>query len=371
MCSSSFFVPEFYTFVAEMKTEGIKYAGSKLKLLPHIVNIVAKLNDVHTVLDGFSGSTRVSQVFAQMGFATHSNDLSSWSEVLATCYLKPSRPDAYFQEIINHLNALQPLDGWFSQHYGGDENDKKKPFQRKNTQKLDAIRIEIEKLDFPWAEKCVLLTSLMLALDKVDSTLGHYAAYLSKWSKRSYGDLKLQLPRRPELKQRNEVSRKDIFSVIGQKTFDLAYFDPPYGSNNEKMPPSRIRYAAYYHFWHTLIHNDQPEVFGKANRREDSRDTVASSVFEQYKKDEKGNFIALNALEELVKNTKSHYLLLSYSSGGRATAEQLEVIISRFGKLLEVHKIDYKKNVMSTMQSTKKWLNGNENHQEYLFLMEK
>ena len=45
-------------------TEGIKYAGSKLRLLPHILQLVKKAG-AKTVLDGFSGTTRVSQALAQ------------------------------------------------------------------------------------------------------------------------------------------------------------------------------------------------------------------------------------------------------------------------------------------------------------------
>jgi adenine-specific DNA methylase len=48
---------------------------------------------------------------------------------------------------------------------------------------------------------------------------------------------------------------------------DLAYFDPPYGSNNEKRPPSRVRYAAYYHLWTSICRFDRPILFGKAQRR--------------------------------------------------------------------------------------------------------
>jgi len=62
---------------------------------------------------------------------------------------------------------------------------------------------------------------------------------------------------------------------------------------------------------------------------------------------------------------------LSYSSGGRATKQQLLDIILESGKLLDVKLIDYKKNVMSSMQTTKEWINSDEMHREYLFLMEK
>lgn len=353
------------------KTQGIKYTGSKLKLLPYITEVVAGLPDVNTVLDGFSGSTRVSQAMAQMGFSVTSNDISVWSEVLATCFLRPAPSDSYFQELINYLNSLKGYDGWFSLHYGGDEEDMKKPFQLKNTRKLDAIRDEIERLNLTWEEKCVLLTSLILALDKVDNTLGHYVAYLSKWSKRSYNDLKLVLPRRFDLCNEHTVVRDDIFNTVKGKRYDLAYFDPPYGSNNEKMPPSRVRYAAYYHFWTTIIKHDKPSLFGKANRREDSRDDVAGSVFEDYKKSENGQFFALDALKKLIRETNARFLLLSYSSGGRATKDQLTDIISESGKLLDVKVIDYRKNIMSTMRSTNKWVSEDEKNMEYLFLMEK
>ena len=356
-----------------LQTEGIKYAGSKRKLLPCIMEMIEGLGGVDLVFDGFSGSTRVSQALAQNNYSVVSNDVSAWSEVFASCYLKSSKPNEYFQEILDHLNALNGYDGWFSKHYGGGEDDIKKPFQRKNMRKLDAVRDEIEHLNLPWNEKCVLLASLMLALDKVDSTLGHYAAYLSKWSKRSFSDLKLTLPKRFPLEKEHFVSCADVFDAVKGKTFDLSYFDPPYGSNNEKMPPSRVRYASYYHFWTTVVKHDKPEIFGKANRREDTHDEVAASIFEDYKKSEDGRFFALEALQKLIKETNTRYLMLSYSSGGRATKEQLTDIISECGTLKELKKIDYRKNVMSNMRSTNKWLKDDEEdkHFEYLFLMEK
>ena len=353
------------------KTEGIKYAGSKLRLLPFIFEMVGNLKEIETVLDGFSGSTRVSQAFAKLGYSTTSNDISAWSEVFSTCYLMSNQPNTYYQEIIDDLNNLHGIDGWFSENYGGTENDTKKPFQLKNTRKLDAIREEIDKLNLSWEDKCVLITSLIYALDKVDNTLGHYVAYLSDWSARSYKDLQLKLPQRFSSTGNNRVIRDDVFNTVANNEFDFVYLDPPYGSNNEKMPPSRVRYAAYYHLWTTIIQNDKPALFGKANRREDSRDDWCGSVFEEFRKNEIGDFIAMEALRKLINETKTRYLLLSYSSGGRATKQQLLDIISDSGKLLEIKLIDHKKNVMSNMRSTSEWINSDGKHNEYLFLMEK
>lgn len=358
--------------LATPKTEGIKYAGSKLKILPYIVEILSELGGVKNVLDGFSGSTRVSQAFAKLGYDTTSSDIAVWSEVFANCYLISKKSDAFYQKIIDHLNSLKGYGGWYTEYYGAEESDnKKRPFQAKNTKKLDAIRDEIEKLSLDWIDKCVILTSLIYALDSVDSTLGHYVSYLSKWSPRSYNDLFLKLPKRFEYFSKNKVIRGDIFDTISKNKFDFAYFDPPYGSNNEKMPPSRVRYNSYYHIWTTIIKNDKPTVFGMVNRREDSRDRLSASVFEEFRKDESGRFIAMQALRRLIQETNSKYILLSYSSGGRATKQELKDIINESGSLLKIVEIDYKKNVMANMRWTNEWINGDGKHHEYLFLMKK
>ena len=63
-------------------TEGIKYTGSKLRLLPYILGEVSGLG-VKDVLDAFSGTTRVSQAFSQAGYDVTANDISEWSEVLS------------------------------------------------------------------------------------------------------------------------------------------------------------------------------------------------------------------------------------------------------------------------------------------------
>lgn len=354
-----------------MQTEGIKYAGSKKKIIPHIIQTIKELDGIKSVLDGFSGSTRVSQAFAQLGYNTTANDISVWSEVFATCYLKSEKTNSFYAEIIDYLNNLKGIDGWFTENYGADEATRKKPFQRKNTQKLDAIREGIDRINLDWEDKCVILTSLMLALDKVDSTLGHYAAYLNQWSPRSYNDLTLKLPKRFPIVSENSVIRSDIFETIPQNEYDLAYLDPPYGSNNDKMPPSRVRYSAYYHLWTTVVLNDKPILFGKANRREDTRDMRAASIFEEFRQDKNGHFIAMQALKKLIQETRARYILLSYSSGGRATKEELHQIMTETGKLLKIIEIDYQKNVMGNMRWTNEWINSDGKHREYLFLMEK
>lgn len=347
-------------------TEGIKYAGSKLKLLPYILELAARV-EPGTVFDGFSGTTRVAQAFAQCGYRVIANDIAVWSRVFGECYLLSPHPAEHYQELIEHLNSLPGKHGWFTEHYAGDS---KKPWQRHNTLKLDAIREEIEGLSRE--EKAVALTSLMLAMDQVDSTIGHYASYLNEWSPRSYREMKLRVPRLIPKTRDHEVHNADIFDLVKSIEADLAYYDPPYGSNNDKMPPSRVRYAAYYHLWTSICLFDRPTLFGKANRRADTSDVLSASVFEEFRKNEAGRFIVVEAIERLLRTTRARHIILSYSSGGRATAEELNDVINRSGKLIDVVEVDYKRNVMAGMRWTHEWIrDAQESNREFLFLIEK
>ncbi len=360
-------------------TEGIKYAGSKLKLLPHILQLVKKV-DAKTVLDGFSGTTRVSQALARLGYTVVCNDVAVWSKVFGTCYLLNKKRREDYQPLIDHLNALSPVDGWFTEHYGGQPNNgcaiqsdgRKRPWQIHNTRKLDAIRGEIDALKLDPVDEAVALTSLILALDRVDSSLGHFVSYLRDWSPRSYKELVLKVPNIFLSSGEHRVFQRDIFDLVPRISVDLAYFDPPYGSNNEKMPPSRVRYASYYHVWTSVICADKPALFGKANRREDTSDTVAASVFEAFRRSDEGRFIAVEAIENLIAETRARWIILSYSSGGRATARGLNDVMRRNGEIVDVVALNYKKNVMAGMKWTNEWLRDAEQpNREFLFLLEK
>ncbi|MCC6123612.1 MAG: DNA adenine methylase [Pirellulales bacterium] len=360
-------------------TEGIKYAGSKLKLLPYILQLANKV-EARSVLDGFSGTTRVSQAFAKKGYRVISNDISVWSEVFGTCYLLNKKKKEDYADLIAHLNNLPAKDGWFTEHYGGFPDSKdsaqpdglKKPWQIHNTRKLDAIREEIERFSLDPVERAVALTSLILALDEVDSTLGHFVSYLKDWSPRSFKILHLKVPKVFSSNVAHEVVRSDIFETVKRCSVDLAYFDPPYGSNNEKMPPSRVRYSSYYHLWTTICLFDKPKLFGKAKRRADSSDTISASVFEEFRRDSDGRFLAVKAIDKLLRSTDAQWIILSYSSGGRATAEELNEAIRSHGEILDAIEIDYKQNVMAGMKWTNEWTRDAENpNREFLFLIEK
>jgi len=365
-----------------METQAIKYAGSKRTIIPYILELIKPLN-VKTVLDGFSGTVRVSQALKKNGYRVFANDIAVWSKVFGQCYLLNRKPPSYYAPIIDHLNNLKGKYGWFSKYYGGEKNDgcskqtdgKKRLWQVHNTMKLDAIREEIGRVAHDEIEKSVLLTSLILAMDKVDSTLGHQVSYLKKWAPRSYLTMKMEVPKFIIDGRGHRVFQEDIFDLIDSLEVDLVYYDPPYGSANELMPPSRVRYASYYHIWKTICLNDRPGLVGAANRREDVGDKVSSSIFEDFRRVESGRYIVVEAIKELIASTHAQYVILSYNNRGRSTYDGLIEILHELNLDFSVFEVAYRKNVMAGMVWTKEWVDQAEKNNngtiEYLFLINK
>lgn len=364
-----------------METEGIKYTGSKREIIPTLLELVRPLN-VRTVFDGFTGTTRVAQAFKRAGYEVYANDVAVWSKVFGDCYLLNTKPASYYQPIVDRLNKLPGKYGWFSEHYGGEPNGgsaihkdgKKKMWQLHNTMKLDAIREEIDNIAKDEIEKSVLLTSLIFAMDKVDSSVGHHVSYLKQWAPRAYNTMKMVVPKLIIDNKEHKVFNNEIFDLLDDIEVDLAYYDPPYGSSNELMPPSRVRYASYYHIWKTVCLNDKPKLTGVANRREDVSDVIAGSIFEEFRKNENDRYIVIDALKKLIKKTKAKYVVLSYNNNGRATFDAITEILRELKMQCSILEMDYRKNVMATMAWTNEWLtSGHEDikNKEFLFLIQK
>ena len=361
-------------------TQGIKYAGAKTRLIAPIMELISSVKP-RCVFDGFAGTTRVSQALARAGYKVIANDRAIWSKTFAECYLNARQPEAHYQGVIDHLNAVAPKQGWFSEHYGGEvvegnrsqgRDGLKKPFQMQNANKLDGIREEIDYMGLADDERHLALTSLILALERVDSTLGHYVSYLKEWSPRSFKPLHLKLPHIVRSEMQHQIFNEDALALAGKVGADVAYFDPPYGSNNEKMPPSRVRYESYYHIWKTIILNDQPPLFGAARRRADCADPVCGSEFEEFRRAANGRFRVIEALARLLDDTIAPYVVLSYSSGGRATATELTEILSENGRIIDFVKISHRRHVMAHMTWTHDWLRDEDaDNIEYLFLLQK
>src|SRR5690606_32674745 len=114
-----------------------------------------------------------------------------YSEVLAECYIATDAADvdeAGLAAALAHLAALPGERGYVTATFC----EESRYFQPKNGMRIDAIRNAIER-DFAGSPlRPILLTSLLLAADRVDSTTGLQMAYLKRWAPRAHDDLELR-----------------------------------------------------------------------------------------------------------------------------------------------------------------------------------
>ncbi len=359
-------------------TEGIRYTGSKREIIPRILALLDEhCPAVHQILDGCAGTTRVSQALKRNGYAVTANDLASYTTIFGRCYLLNTKPAEHYAEWIDHLNQLPGKSGWFTQYYGGlvtsssqgnavQSDGKKRPWQQHNTRKLDAILAEIPTLTTDKVQQAVLLTSTMLAMDKVDNTMGHQVAYLKQWPTRSYDTMHLEMPALIPNGIAGRVSQRSIFDV--EERYDLVYLDPPYGTNNQKTKTTRVRYRSYYHLWTTVCQNDQPSLHGASLRRYDaSSDTLPNgiSVFEST---DHGKVYA--ATERLIAKLNCRYVLFSYANKGKLSEADLRKIFASY-KVLDFCAFDHKENAMRHSTINEAWLGDQGANQEFLILIDK
>lgn len=224
----------------------LKYIGSKRLLVPVIEQIASRL-PIESVCDVFAGTTRVGQGLRRAGLKVCSNDLASYSEALGHAYIAAdeSVDRGRIRQLLAHLSALPSEHGYFTETFCVQSRF----FQPHNGMRVDAIRNEIERLDLPPVERGLVLTSLMEAADRVDSTCGLQMAYVKEWAKRSFNDLELREPE-PVHGPAGTVSRVDANELAGQLSgIDCAYLDPPYNQHS---------YFSNYHIWETLMRWDAP-----------------------------------------------------------------------------------------------------------------
>jgi adenine-specific DNA-methyltransferase len=154
----------------------------------------------------------------------------------------------------------------------------------------------------------VLLTSLLEAADRVDSTTGLQMAYLKQWASRSLQPLTLRVPELlagPGRALQGDACR---LADAGQlPDVDLAYLDPPYNQH---------RYDSNYHVWETLVAWDAPEHYGVACKRDDLRDPDRRSPFN-------GRRTMPVALSQVMAAVAAEVVILSYNNESWLSFEEL------------------------------------------------
>jgi adenine-specific DNA-methyltransferase len=287
----------------------VKYLGSKRLLVPLIEEVVRQL-PVRTACDLFAGTTRVGQGLRRAGLRVHSNDLATYSESLGHAYIAAdeSLERGRIAALLAHLQELPGEDGYFTETFCV----RSRFFQPDNGMRIDAIRDEIERLSLAPVERGVLLTSLLEAADRVDSTCGLQMAYVKRWAPRSFNPLELRMPHAVD-GPAGTVSREDANALAARLGgTDLAYVDPPYNQHS---------YFSNYHVWETLVRWDRPDHYGVACKRE-----------------------AWPALSALIERLPTPWIVLSFSDEGYHAVDDVRALLAEKGHVRAIP-VDFKRYV--------------------------
>ncbi len=237
----------------------IKYIGSKRRLVPVLARI-CEASGARSALDLFTGTTRVAQAFKAQGVHLTAVDSARYAYAFARTYIEAdaaTTDSGALTAAITHLNSLPGREGYVTEMFSRQARF----FQAHNAMRIDAAR---DAIDSEYAGSPLfplLLTSLIEAADRVDSTTGVQMAYVKEWAPRSYNPLELRVPEL--LAGGGRAIRGDAVELVHGSSLghvDLAYLDPPYNQH---------RYFTNYHVWETLVAWDAPESYGVARKRVD------------------------------------------------------------------------------------------------------
>ena len=335
-------------------THGVKYIGSKAALLDEIHSFIsAQLPSTapRTLIDVFTGTTRVAQSFRAAGWTVTSSDLSWASEAYAHAFLlRTPHSSARIPALLAELKATaaahpaDALSGWIESNYcdviaahGGVV----KMWKPKNGRAADVIRDTIAAWEAAGKvshhEAMILVACLLFALDKVDSSVGVQQAYLKSWAARANNSLALEDLPFPDGPVGNHIVGDAL--KVSYPTASVAYLDPPYSPHS---------YATYYHIWDSITRWDKPAVGLKTNRRIDRVSGSAEFDAEmQSPWNSKGK--ALGAFMDLVARLPTRYVCISYNDESLVPLETLEgALRTKYtGEgAVTVKRIPYKRNIM-------------------------
>lgn len=297
----------------------IKYLGSKRALLDLIVPLIMGLDEPRSVVDLFSGTSRVGHALKAHGVQVKANDHNAYAATLARGLLVADRDRAEeARALLVELQALADAAGPGEAGYVTRTFcEEARFFHPDNGVRIDAVRQAIAARELDAELEAVVLTALMLAADRVDSTTGVHMAYLKKWAGRALRPLALRLP--PLLPRAEagpaEAWQLEAVEAARQLTGDVAYLDPPYNQH---------KYLGNYHIWETLVRWDAPEAYGVARKRIDCK--ARRSAFNSRPR-------IRAALAEVVDALDVGWLVVSFSDEGYLSRSELVELLARRGEV--------------------------------------
>lgn len=288
----------------------IKYIGSKRTLVPVILDAVRRAAKARSVIDLFSGTSRVGHALKAAGYRVLSNDHNAYAATLARCYVQADALDVIddANRLVREFNGTKGEPGYFTETFCVNSRF----FQPKNGERIDAIREAIGRKGLEPELEAVLLVALMEAADRVDSTTGLQMAYLKTWAPRAFSDLELRVPHvLPKARHgKGRATCLDALEAAQLLEADVVYIDPPYNQHS---------YLGNYHIWESLVRWDKPDVYGIACKRVDVRQR--QSLFNS-----RPQFS--DVMRRLLSAVRSPVLIVSFNNEGYLARDEMERMLT-------------------------------------------
>lgn len=316
---------------------GYRYIGSKDKLAGTIIDdIQSKFPSANSVIDLMAGTGLFSLALRKRGYRVIASDVMTYSyhHLTVNLFLNQApnfkglqdelgRGNNMYSKVLDHLNKVQPIKGFFTKEYSpiGNPDAGCKPrmyFTGENASKIDAIRSQIKK----WhetrkitdVEHSLLLHDLIMAANDIANIAGTYGHYLSHFVQRATQPIVLLPSVFDEDKNINghEVRKGYAEEIAIQLYGDVCYIDPPY---------IKRQYAANYHILETLAREDEPEAIGESGLRP--------------WRDQYSNFCSKikirDSFKKIIESINCNEIFVSYSEDGLLSLEEMLKFLSLFG----------------------------------------
>ena len=353
----------------------ITYIGNKRSLLSFIGAAVGRVREITgkdklDTVDMFSGSGVVSRFLKQYSRILYSNDLEDYCYTINRCYLANQNEidldklDGFYYSLKAVLDNEPLKKGFISEMYApaDDQNIKKGErvfYTTRNARYIDTARQLIETIPNPY--KPLLLAPLLYEASVHNNTSGVFKGFYknSKTGIGQYGgdgrnalkriisDINLKLPVFSNYSCKTIILQKDANQLARElPAVDLVYMDPPYNQHP---------YGSNYFMLNLINNYKKPEKVSQ----------VSGIPLEWNKSAYNKKQGARDNMYDLCKNLKAKFLLISFSSDGFISREEMVEMLSSIG---EVEVFDKEYNTFRGCRN----LSGRDIHvKEYLYLVRK
>ncbi|MCK9330509.1 MAG: DNA adenine methylase [Candidatus Cloacimonetes bacterium] len=297
----------------------MNYIGSKHKLSDFInktIHSVVGENLSNKVFcDLFAGTGIIGRNFKNKVKKVISNDFEYYSYVLNKNYIENHFPIIDKLKYIEKLNNIGLKEGIIYNNYCYGSGSNRQYFSDENGKKIDAIRQQIEK----WKVTSkisnnlyyFLLASLLESADKIANTASVYGAFLKHLKKTAQNRLILEPAEYSVNNNNHVVFNEDSNVLIKNIEGDILYLDPPYNSR---------QYGANYHLLNTIAKYDIFIPKGITGLRNYNKSLFCSKA------------TVHKVFEDLIKNAKFNFILLSYNNEGLMAVNDIQEIMKKYGK---------------------------------------